>query len=58
MEAAAVTASEDNFVSGVDTGTYTHADKTSMLTHITERTEPAETVTDKLAKIADNFNIN
>ncbi len=47
VEAAVVTATEDNFVSGVDTGTYTDAGKTSMLTHITNRTEPAETLTDK-----------
>jgi hypothetical protein len=37
MEAAVVTATEDNFVSGIDTGTYTDAGKTSMLTHITNR---------------------
>ncbi len=58
MEAAAVTATEGNFVSGVDTGTYTDASKTSMLTHITDRTEPAETVTDKLDKIADDTDID
>jgi hypothetical protein len=45
VEAAAITATEDNFVSGVDTGTYAAAGYTSMLTHITDRTEPAETET-------------
>ena len=40
-EVAAVTATEDNFVSVVDTGTYTDTDKASVLTHITDRTEPA-----------------
>ena len=48
MEAAAVTATEDNFVLGIDTGTYTDAGYTFMLTHITDRTESAETETDKL----------
>jgi hydroxyethylthiazole kinase-like sugar kinase family protein len=58
MEAAAVTATENNFVSGVDTGTHTDATKTSMLTHITNPTEPAETVTGKLDKIADDTDID
>ncbi len=35
-----------------------NASKTSMLTHITDHTEPAETVTDKLDKIADDANID
>ncbi len=40
-EIDAVTATEDNFVSGVDTGTNTDTGKVLALTHITDRTEPA-----------------